>query len=425
VISVAVVSVTTGTLAALALITGRTGLQAVAAIAALILVPVLWIFSVGEYRARQRSVIAYNQCWQRLNAFTETASEVLWEMTADGVISYVAPHAQALLGYAPRQLRGRRIEEVLAAHERPRVAELLATSVAARQGWTGEQFNMLTRDGQEKRMNATTWIQLAADGSPIGFAGTLREVEPPPKPEREREQLRANVQAILDARQLRTVYQPILSTAGLAVIGAEALTRFTARPSTSPDVWFAQAAEVGLGIELELLALSTALESAGQLPNHIYLSINLSPDALADPRTTALLEESGWPAHQLVVEITEHVSVADYAMLAEAVANLRHLGVRVAIDDAGAGYASFRHILKLRPDYIKLDRALIDGLDDDPAKRALAGAFVAFGGELNALIVAEGVETAAELAAATDLGVHAVQGFHTGRPAPPGPKWGL
>ncbi len=233
----------------------------------------------------------------------------------------------------------------------------------------------------------------------------------------------ASVHAIITGRRLRTLYQPIVSMVDGTVIGAEALTRFTAEPAATPDVWFARAAEVGLGIDLELLALSTALESAQHLPAHIYLSINLSPDALADSRTPAALQEGIWPCEQLVVEITEHVSVTDYATLADAVTTLRRLGIRIAIDDAGAGYASFRHILKLRPDYIKLDRALVDGIDHDAAKRALAGAFVAFGEELDAFIVAEGVETAAELAAARALGVHAAQGFHTGRPAPAGDGW--
>jgi PAS domain S-box-containing protein len=424
-VSVAVVSVTTVAVAMQALTVALGGPQELVPITALVLMPVLWVCSAGVYRSRRRGALAYTQCWQRLNAFAGTANEVLWEITADGVITYVAPHAQTLLGCAPTELYGRRVDEVLVGHERKRAHELLAASITGRHGWTDEQFTMLSRDGRAKHMWATACIRLGADGTPIGFTGTLREAEPQPLPARAAELLRASVEAILNDRPLRSLYQPILSTTGLAVIGAEALTRFSTTPSATPDVWFARAAEVGLGTDLELLALTTALESAEQLPSHIYLSINLSPDALADPRTSALLEQSSWPPHQLVVEITEHVSVTDYATLADAVMRLRRLGVRIAVDDAGAGYASFRHILKLRPDYIKLDRALVDGLDDDPAKRALAGAFVAFGGELDALIVAEGVETAAELAAVTDLGVHAVQGFHTGRPAPPGPGWGL
>lgn len=256
-------------------------------------------------------------------------------------------------------------------------------------------------------------------------SGSASELASRSRPDREATLVKASVQAIIRDRKLHAMYQPIVSMSDDRIIGAEALTRFTIKPEATPDVWFARAAEVGLGVDLEILALSTALESAHRLPEHIYLSINLSPDALADPRVTTLLQHGSWPCGQLVVEVTEHVSVTDYASLASTVTTLRQLGVRIAVDDAGAGYASFRHILKLRPDYIKLDRALIDGIDEDAAKRALAGAFVTFGDELDVLIVAEGVETAAELSAARALGVHAAQGFHTGRPAPPGDAWGL
>lgn len=266
--------------------------------------------------------------------------------------------------------------------------------------------------------------EITADGVGNAIARQgLYEVEPQPPTEHQADLL-ASVQDLISAGKLYSLYQPIVSLTDGAVIGAEALTRFTTDPVVTPDVWFGRATEVGLGVDLELLALSSALASADPLPNHIYLSINLSPDALADERTVALLQRGSWPCSQVVVEITEHVSVSDYATLAHAAATLRGLGVRIAVDDAGAGYASFRHILQLRPDYIKLDRALVDGLDHDAAKRALAGAFVAFGEELDALIVAEGVETAAELSAARSLGVHAAQGFHTGRPARPSRDWG-
>ncbi len=424
-ITVAGVSVMTLVLAVQALPARLTQHQAIAPITALFLIPVLWACSVGVYLSRRRSILAYGQAWQRLSAFTGNANEVLWEISADGVITYVAPRAQALLGYAPSELYGQRIENLLAVHERDRARQLLATSLASRHGWTAEQFTMLTRDGHPKDMCASAYVQLTADGSAVGFTGTLREVEPQRAPEHEAALLKASVQAIISERKLRTLYQPIVRMADSTIIGAEALTRFITEPAATPDVWFARAAEVGLGVDLELLALSTALESAHQLPDHIYLSINLSPDALAEERTATLLDQGTWPCTQLVVEITEHVSVTDYAALAKAVTTLRQLGVRIAVDDAGAGYASFRHILKLRPDYIKLDRALVDGLDRDAAKRALAGAFVAFGEELEAFIVAEGVETPSELSAAKALGVHAAQGFHTGRPAPAGDAWGL
>jgi PAS domain S-box-containing protein len=421
---VAGISLITSALAVQALSHPLSTQEAVVAVAALAFVPVLGVCSVGVYHSRRRSVLAYGRARQQLGVLSGN-NDILWEITSDGVVTYIAPHAEALLGFAPTALEGHRIEKLLAVHERARARDLLALSVANGRGWTSEQFTVVTRDGRLTDMTVSADAQLAANGTVVGFTGTLSDVETHSRPDRDARMLKASVQAIIRDRKVRALYQPIVSMTDDSVIGAEALARFSAEPEATPDVWFARAAEVGLGVDLEILALSTALESAHRLPEHIYLSINLSPDALADPRVTALLQRGSWPCSQLVGEVTEHVSVTDYASLAATVATLRRLGVRIAVDDAGAGYASFRHILKLRPDYIKLDRALIDGIDGDVAKRALAGAFVAFGDELDVLIVAEGVETAAELSAARALGVHAAQGFHTGRPAPAGRAWGL
>jgi PAS domain S-box-containing protein len=388
------------------------------------LVPVLWVSAWRVRRARQRALAAYTASQQRLTAFVGTANEVLWETNSEGIITYVGPRAEMVLGYGPDELVGQGIDLVLAGRDHQRATDLLATSLAGGHGWTGERFTMLTRDGREKEMYSSALIHVSDDGKPVGFTGTLRELTLEAEAVEEYTRLHQSVQAILDNRALRPVYQPIVSLTSGAIIGAEALTRFTADPPLAPDVWFQRASDVGLGTDLELLALSTALESAVHLPKHIYLSVNLSPQALSDERAIRVLEQSSWPCHQLVVEITEHVSVSDYAALAEIVAQLRDLGVRIAVDDAGAGYASFRHILQLRPDYIKLDRALVDGLDHDPAKRALAGAFVAFGKEVDATIIAEGVETGHEVRAARALGMHAAQGFHLSRPAPADRMWG-
>ncbi|HEX3005288.1 MAG TPA: EAL domain-containing protein, partial [Angustibacter sp.] len=202
------------------------------------------------------------------------------------------------------------------------------------------------------------------------------------------------------------------------VVGVEALARFAAEPLQAPDQWFRDAADAGLGTELELLAVEKALHGAQYLPPGLYVSVNVSPQTLLSGRLPRLLDESLWPTSRLVLEITEHVSVDDYAELLPFVDELRPLGARVAVDDAGAGYASFRHILRLRPDYIKLDRTLVDGLDHDPAKRALAGAFVTFGHEVGATVVAEGIESEQELRAAGALGIQSAQGYHLGRPAP-------
>jgi EAL domain-containing protein (putative c-di-GMP-specific phosphodiesterase class I) len=129
------------------------------------------------------------------------------------------------------------------------------------------------------------------------------------------------------------------------------------------------------------------------------------------------------PLDRVVLEITEHVSVPDYDVLAARADDLRGLGVRLAVDDAGAGFASFRHILRLCPEYIKLDRTLIENISEDPARRALAAAVVLFAFEMGSAVVAEGVETLAELRTAQTLGIDAAQGFLLGRPTDDWSTW--
>lgn len=126
------------------------------------------------------------------------------------------------------------------------------------------------------------------------------------------------------------------------------------------------------------------------------MSVNLSAEAVLAAATVELLT-AGAP-RRVVVELTEHAQVADYALLEQRLAGLRAAGVRVAVDDAGAGFASMRHIVRLRPDIIKIDLELTRGVDADPARRALAAALITFGADIGATIVAEGVETAGELA---------------------------
>jgi EAL domain-containing protein (putative c-di-GMP-specific phosphodiesterase class I) len=121
---------------------------------------------------------------------------------------------------------------------------------------------------------------------------------------------------------------------------------------------------------------------------------------------------------RIVLEITEHAPVEDYGDLERALAPLREGGLTVAIDDAGAGFASLRHILRLRPDIIKVDKTLTQGIEFDSSKRALARALITFARDIGAEIVAEGIETSSEQAALHALGVRYGQGYHIGRPAP-------
>lgn len=215
---------------------------------------------------------------------------------------------------------------------------------------------------------------------------------------------------------IQVVYQPIFDLSTDGVVGFEALARFRCMPLRSPDQWFCEAHEVARGVELELLALKLALANLDKLPSHAYLAVNLSPHTIITGAVADCL--AGVSLDRLVLEVTEHVPVEEYASLTVALAPLRTAGARLAIDDAGSGYASFRHILQLRPDIIKLDRSLIHEIQVDPGKRALASAIVSFAQQTGSRVVAEGVETKDELKVLYTLGVHAAQGYFLGHPAP-------
>ncbi|MBY3553252.1 EAL domain-containing protein [Modestobacter lapidis] len=233
---------------------------------------------------------------------------------------------------------------------------------------------------------------------------------------------RAIIAEVVEQGGPEMVFQPIVELATGRVVGFEALARFPGPSRRGPDEWFADAAEVGLGVELELSAIRAALGQLDRLPPGAHLSVNAGPATVACPALSDLL--SGVQPCRVVLELTEHVGVDDYSQLAEALDRLRCLGLRLAVDDAGSGFASLRHILHLAPDVIKLDGALVTGLDGDPARRALAGALLAFGAEIGADVVAEGIESARESAVLQRLGCQLGQGHHLGRPRalPPAPE---
>jgi diguanylate cyclase (GGDEF)-like protein len=226
---------------------------------------------------------------------------------------------------------------------------------------------------------------------------------------------RAEVAALLERDDAITpVFQPIVSLSTGTVAGYEALARF---PSADrrPDEWFALAQRVGLGPQLEARAVAAALAAPGR-PGDTYLSFNLSPSALASPEVVAVLPDD---LTGMVVEITEHERVADERELREQLAPLRARGARIAVDDAGAGYAGLQQVMRIQPDIIKLDRSLVADVDHDPAKAALIDAFVRFARGTGAVVCAEGIETAGELRLVADLDVTYGQGFGLARPAAP------
>lgn len=231
---------------------------------------------------------------------------------------------------------------------------------------------------------------------------------------------RRRIEAVIAEGRIDVVFQPIVELRSRAVFGFEALARFRHELDRPPDVWFAEAHQVGLGVELELVAARCALAHVAAVGTRGVLAINAGPALLTDPRLITLLE--GVDAGRVFVELTEHATVEDYPRLQDALDRLRRSGVRVAVDDTGAGISSLAHILTLGPEVIKLDRALTTGIDRDPARRALAASLVTFAGETGAHIVAEGIEKEGELDVLLELGVRFGQGFHLARPGPlPGP----
>jgi EAL domain-containing protein (putative c-di-GMP-specific phosphodiesterase class I) len=208
------------------------------------------------------------------------------------------------------------------------------------------------------------------------------------------------------------VLQPIVELATNLRIGAEALSRFPSEWGKAPDVCFEEAHSIGEGDRLELLALQRAADYLDEVTG--YVAMNVSPGTLMTPACTELLTE--FRLDRVLLELSEHDQVADYGALLEVLAPLRAAGMRLAIDDVGAGFSSLRHIILTTPDVIKLDRSIIDGVSNDPVLTTLVRSLVDFAGGCNARVVAEGVETAADGEVLLGLGVDYGQGWFYGRP---------
>lgn len=225
---------------------------------------------------------------------------------------------------------------------------------------------------------------------------------------------RERLESVLRGTGLTMVYQPIVDLESHTVVGFESLARFSSVPPRTPDLWFEDANRLGLGDELEALAIESAL---ARMPDtDVYVACNVSPEVVLRGSLPPALSDA--ELSRVVLEITEHSVVEDYDKLDYTLRPLRDRGMRLSVDDAGAGHSSFRHILRLRPDYIKLDVSLTRDIDTDRSRRALAAALIGFARETGSELIAEGVETPLELATLRQLGVHKAQGYLLGRPAP-------
>lgn len=227
----------------------------------------------------------------------------------------------------------------------------------------------------------------------------------------------ARAHRVIQGEGLTLALQPIVDLEDGRVVGVEALARFIVYPDWGPRGWFEEAEAVGLRVELELAALARGLAQIDYLPAQWWLAVNLSPSAITSEGAVHSLKHE--QAGRIVVEITEHAQVANYAALLGALEDFRSRGGRLAIDDAGAGFASMAHVLALLPDVIKLDMSLTRGIDRDRNRRALASAMISFASDLGATIIAEGIETRGELDTLRALGARYGQGFYLSPPRRP------
>jgi FOG: EAL domain len=222
-----------------------------------------------------------------------------------------------------------------------------------------------------------------------------------------------HIAAIIGHQSFGPVFQPIVDLRRNEIVGYEALTRFT--DGSDPETVFAAAAAVGLGAELETATLEAALAASKALPRSAWLNLNASPELIlaGEPLRRLLAGIS----RRLVLEVTEHAPIADYPAFRAAMDSLGPK-VEFAVDDTGTGFASLRHIVELRPAFVKLDRSLIAGLESDEARQAMIVGFCHFARMTGCRLIVEGIETDRELAVLRDLAIELGQGYLLGRPLP-------
>ena len=228
---------------------------------------------------------------------------------------------------------------------------------------------------------------------------------------------RSRLEGLIGTGGITPVFQPIVEIATKRIVGHEALSRFPADTKMTVDAWFELAERVGMCFELEVACISAIVDAVmGSSPMPGYISLNVSPRTLLEydfERLPDRRAQGGW-----VLELTEHTQVNDYTLLAARVKHLQARGLRIAIDDAGAGFSSLRHVLRLAPDIVKLDLSIIRDIDTIRRHQLLASAIISFSRDTGIDLVAEGVETASEQDTLTRLGVPYGQGYLFGRPSP-------
>jgi PAS domain S-box-containing protein len=371
-------------------------------------------------RAGRRAETARQAAVEERDRFFDVSVDMLATANADGFFVRLNPAWTAILGYGLDELKARPYVEFIHPDDVEATKREVTRQIDAGEPVQGFQNRYRHRDGSYRWLEWTS--SPSADGSLL--YAVARDVtdrrlewerfqEPSVALARRRAEARDQIESTIERRAFGPVYQPIVDLRSGATVGYEALTRFT--DGTRPEVMFETALACGLGIKLETVTLEAALDAARRLPTRMWLSLNVSPPLLADVET--LGAALGLRARPLVLEITEHETIEAYGPLREAVLRLGP-GLRLAVDDAGAGIANFNHLVELRPDFVKIDAGLVRGVDTDVGRQAVVAGILHFAAAVNCQVIAEGVENEAELATVTELGVTFGQGSHLGRPAP-------
>jgi PAS domain S-box-containing protein len=355
-----------------------------------------------------------------LDARTDSIADHLGDMISahapDGTYKYASAATKDVVGYEPSELTG------TWAYDYFHPDDVNKISLAHQSALDGAPYTVAYRirrkSGEWLWVETTTRVIVNEESEPVEILCSTRAIESRQTIERmtseEHAQWLERIREVLRDESIETVFQPVLDLESGEPVALEALSRFPGDPSLTPDRWFGQAWEVGLGVPLELLAVRRAARALPSLPAGVSLSVNASPPTVS---SDAFLR-SFTAAERVTVELTEHLQIQDYRSFASALHPMRQAGGQVAIDDFGAGYASLRHILRLRPEWIKLDISLTERIDENPLAHAMAGALASFAKDVGLEVVAEGIETEEELDALTDVGFRYGQGFYFGVPAP-------
>ena len=388
---------------------------------------------------RERALISDTLAAMRTNASPEATAQLICQQVAS--LSGIAGAVLLRFGDDGRAhaigaalASGGPIEPRIIPHQRSRYLREAATRGPWIEAWVNRPWHPYNKVMAKLGVTSTAYAPIEHDGVLFGlltvassevarplteslpaiaeFAGLAGAMIGPRLVTAEAQQLaRAEMTAIIRERAFRPVFQPIVDLVSGRSIGFEALTRFD--DGVAPDERFAAAESLGSGLELEVATLRAALQASTMMSPKQLLNLNVSPALVLEGKALRSLLR-GLP-HRVVLEITEHSVIDDYEGFHRAVRAIGP-GIRLAVDDAGAGFASFRHILELHPAFVKLDRSMVVGIDADPAKQALVAGMCQFARSTRSRLIAEGVETEAERDTLKRLGVRLAQGYLLGRP---------